>query len=117
MSAAPIPTVGRGQSIFHGLITLRSGREWHSTPFNLLAGSVVKLDGRGTTRFFAGMFSQGEYDLARQRSPLMFPFRLGSDQLVFNKAYNITIATAYRLVVRVSTFQKAGQVQLDVVCL
>ncbi|HEV2520644.1 MAG TPA: hypothetical protein VGX00_08565 [Thermoplasmata archaeon] len=114
MSAQAIPTVGRGQPIYHGLITLGKGREWHSTPFNLLAGAVVKMDGRGTTRFFAGMFSQAEYDLARQRSPMMFPFRLNTDQVVFNKAYNVTIATAYRIVIRVSVWQKPGQVQLDV---
>lgn len=115
--ATPVPSVQKGQPIYHGLITLGNGGEWHSTPFNLPAGSVVKMDGRGTTRFFAGLYSQAEYDLARRRSRLMFPFRLGTDQVVFNKAYNITIATAYRIVLRVSAFQKPGQVQLDVDCL
>jgi hypothetical protein len=114
MSGTPPPATRAVQPIYHGLITLRNGREWHSTPFNLNPGDVVKMDGRGTTRFFAGLFSQAEYTLARQRSPLMFPFRLGSDQVVFNRAYNITIATAYRIVVRVSTWQRAGQIQLDV---
>jgi len=116
MPTDPIPNqaVRVIQPIFHGLIPLRNGKEWHSTPFNLTAGDVVKMDAHGTTRFFAGLFSQAEYDLARGRSPLMFPFRLGSDEVAFHRAYNVTITTVHRIVLRVSTFQKSGQIQLDV---
>lgn len=112
---SPEATGPRGQLIFHGNIALKRGREWHSTAFPLSVGDVVKFTAEGTTRFFAGLFSQAEYDAARNRSPLMFPFRLGSDQMIFRKAYNIPIATDYRIVLRVSSFQKDGEIQLEVV--
>jgi Mor family transcriptional regulator len=72
------------------------------------------MNASGTTRFFLGLFSDAEYTNARSRNPMMFPFRLGSDQVAFAKAYNITISTNYRIVLRVSAFQRAGEIQLDV---
>jgi hypothetical protein len=100
--------------VFHGTITVGKGREWHSTPFKVAAGDLVTLKAHSPSRFFAGVFSQSEYDAARRRSPLMFPFRLNSDQVAFDRAYSITITSDYRIVIRVSAFQRTTQIQLDV---
>ena len=111
--AAPIP--GAWRTIFDGIINVGSGREWHSTAFQLQQGNVLNIDADSPdTRFFAGFFSQANYDAARRRNRAMFPFRLGSDQVAFHRAYNVQLTTNYRIVVRASVFQPGGNIHLRV---
>jgi hypothetical protein len=117
VNAGPAAIAGQGpwRTVFDNVINLGAGREWHSNAFQLQQGNILSIDADSPdTRFFAGLFSQANYDAARRRSRGMFPFRLGTDQVAFHRAYNVQLTTNYRIVVRVSLFQPGGNIRLQV---
>jgi hypothetical protein len=98
--------------LFHQTIEVRRGKEWHSTPFPLRSGDLVTLECRASPKFYAGLFTEGEYNRAKERSPFVFPFKWGTDQNHFVRAYTIEVSTDYRLVIRVGSFSKDSDIEV-----
>lgn len=101
-------------TLFDSPIPLESGSEWHSDPIPLTAGAIVKVHAESNVRFYAGFYPQQDYEAHRRRSPNVFPFKFGSDQILFDQAYTIRFAGDYRIVLRVGGWTSAGTIQLTV---
>ncbi len=108
MTAQESPSV-----IFEGEIELNSGQEWHSEPILLDKGTVVTLQARGQSKFYAGFFPREEY-FRKRNPPNPFKFNWGSDKPQYTVRISIPEAEYYYLVFRVGVFAGPGPVAISV---
>lgn len=95
-------------------VSLGGGQEWSSQPILLAANEIACLRCDAPVRFYAGIFEEGEYQAARRRSQLAFPFVRGTDQTTFERVVRISNAGSYRVVLRIGVFAPAGQISVGV---
>lgn len=100
--------------LFRQPISLGSGNEWHSAPVPLRAGDDLKITAQSNVRFYAGLFEETVYSSARSRESRAFPFRIGSDQTLFQRTYSIRVDGSYRVVFRVGGWTRPGTIQAEI---
>jgi hypothetical protein len=99
--------------IFNGAIELGSGQEWHSEPILLEKGTVVIVQARSQSKFYAGLFPREEY--FRKRSPPNpFGFTWGTDKPQYTVRVSVPETDYYYLVFRVGVFTVPSPVKIGV---
>ncbi|HKV90890.1 MAG TPA: hypothetical protein VJQ43_06850 [Thermoplasmata archaeon] len=100
--------------MFRGPVALASGNEWHSEPFPLSGGDIVHARAESEARFYAGLFDEAKYQEFRTRNPNAFPFRFGTDERLFDRAYSVPSDGPYRFVLRVGGWTRPTSIQLTI---
>ncbi len=89
-----------------------SGSEWHSNPFKVEEKSILRVEIHSNQRIYMGFFKEDTYQIMKSKNQGSFPFSFGEDTFVFNEAYAINSTSKYRVVLRLSVFNKEADVDL-----
>lgn len=94
-------------------VSLDSGEEWHSEPYDLREGDLVTLSCRGDGKFYAGIFEREEYFDLRGSEAGAFGFEFGVDRRGFTDRFEVAEDDEYYIVLRVGVFT-TGPVEVRV---
>jgi hypothetical protein len=102
-----------GTVLLNETVTLNPGQDHASRPILIRAGSKVLLNCVGTTRFYSTLVASDFFDTALRGPGGAFPFPFGRDRSTRLQAFDITRTRYYRVVVRISAFNRNGTIQVE----
>lgn len=100
--------------VYKDTLAIKRGQEWHLSAFPADVGAIVRIEVESDERVYLGFYSDEYYNIIKRKNNGSFPFSVGDDDVYFNNAYAIDKSTNYRVVVRLSLFNKEAETKLTV---